>query len=344
MKPQTVTFGEIMLRLTPPGFERYLQTPAFTATFGGGEANVAVALSTLGLNAAYVTVLPESNPIADAAVAELRRFGVDTSKLVRGPGRMGVYYLETGANQRASRVVYDRAGSSAAIARPGAIDWDKTLSGAGWFHVTGITPAISESSSDLALEAVKKARELGLTVSCDLNFRKLLWKWGKSAPQVMSELVKFVDVIIANEEDIQMTLGLNSEMDVSSGVLEHQRYENLTALVLKTYPNLRAVAVSLRESKSASWNRWSACLNNGKSFMMSRAYDITNIVDRVGSGDSFAAGLIYGMQILPDDAAALEFAVALSCLKHSTYGDFSRTTLAEVNSLLKDGGSGRVQR
>jgi len=333
-----------MLRLTPPGVERILQTPNFNATFGGGEANVAVALATLGLNAAFVTVLPENNPIADACVAELRRFGVDTSKLIRGPGRMGVYYLETGANQRASRVVYDRAGSSAAIATPGSVDWDKTLAAAGWFHVTGITPAISESSAALALEGVKKAREHGLTVSCDLNFRKLLWKWGKSAPAVMSELVKFADVVIANEEDIQMCLGLHAEMDVSSGVLDHQRYEELTALVLKTYPNLRAVAVTLRESKSASWNRWSACLNNGSTFLMSRTYDITSIVDRVGSGDSFAGGLIYGMQMLPDDAEALEFGVALSCLKHSTYGDFSRSTLAEVNSLLKDGGSGRVQR
>src|SRR6185437_9464489 len=275
---------------------------------------------------------------------ELRRFNVDTSKLVRGPGRMGVYYLETGANQRASRVVYDRAGSSAAIAAPGSIDWDKTLAGGGWFHVTGITPAISESSAALALEGVKKAREHGLTVSCDLNFRKLLWKWGKSAPEVMSEIVKFVDVVIANEEDIQMCLGLRSEMDVSSGEIDRNQYVDLTELVLKEYPNLKSVAVTLRESKSASWNRWSACINNRESFVMSRAYDITNIVDRVGSGDSFAAGLIYGLQMLPDAHAALEFAVALSCLKHSTYGDFSRATLAEVNSLLKEGGSGRVQR
>jgi 2-dehydro-3-deoxygluconokinase len=343
-KPSTITFGEIMLRLAPPGFERYLQTPQFVATFGGGEANVAVCLSSLGLDAAFVTVLPENNPIADAVVAELRRFGVDTSKIVRGPGRMGVYYLEAGANQRASRVFYDRAGSSAALAAPGSIDWDRTLSGAKWFHVTGITPAISDSSSALALESVKKAREHGLTVSCDLNFRKLLWKWGKPAPAVMGELLKFVDVAVANEEDIQMSLGLNSEMDVSSGVLDHKRYEDLTARVLREFPNLRAIAVTLRESKSASWNRWSACLNNGESFLMSRAYDITNIVDRVGSGDSFAAGLIYGLQMLPDDGAALEFAVATSCLKHSTPGDFSRTTLAEVNGLLKDGGSGRVQR
>jgi 2-dehydro-3-deoxygluconokinase len=344
MKPQTITFGEIMLRLTPPGFERYLQTPNFNATFGGGEANVAVALATLGLNAAYVTVLPENNPIADACVADLRRFGVDTSKLVRGKGRMGVYYLETGANQRASRVVYDRAGSSAAIAAPGSVDWDKTLKGGGWFHVTGITPAISESSAALALEGVKRAREHGLTVSCDLNFRKLLWKWGKSAPEVMSEIVRFVDVVIANEEDIQMCLGLRSEMDVSSGEIDRNQYVDLTELVLREYPNLKSVAVTLRESKSASWNRWSACINNRESFVMSRVYDITSIVDRVGSGDSFAGGLIYGLQMLPDAAAALEFAVAVSCLKHSTYGDFSRATLAEVNSLLKDGGSGRVQR
>jgi 2-dehydro-3-deoxygluconokinase len=344
MKAATITFGEIMLRLTPPGFERYLQTPQFTATFGGGEANVAVSLATLGLNAAYVTVLPENNPIADAAVGELRRFGVDTSKIVRGAGRMGVYYLENGANQRASRVVYDRAGSSVAIAAPGSIDWESTFKGAGWFHITGITPAISESSAALALESVRKARDHGLTVSCDLNYRKLLWKWGKPAAVVMSELLKFVNVVIANEEDIQMSLGLHAEIDVSSGVLEHKRYEDLTALVLQEYPNLRAVAVTLRESKSASWNRWSACLNNRSGFLMSRTYDITNIVDRVGSGDSFAAGLIYGIQMLPDDCAALEFAVANSCLKHSTYGDFSRTTLSEVNALLKDGGSGRVQR
>src|SRR5580704_12292184 len=198
MKPQTVTFGEIMLRLTPPGFRRFLQTPNFNATFGGGEANVAVALSMLGLSAAFLTVLPENNPLADAAAGELLRFGVDTSKLVRGPGRMGIYYLETGAGQRASRVVYDRAGSSAAIAAPGSIDWDKTFDEAGWFHVTGITPAISESSAALALEGVHAARTHSLTVSCDLNFRKLLWKWGKPAPAVMSELVKFVDVVIAN--------------------------------------------------------------------------------------------------------------------------------------------------
>jgi 2-dehydro-3-deoxygluconokinase len=343
-RPQTITFGEIMLRLAAPGFERFLQTQNFNATFGGGEANVAVALSTLGLSAAFVTVLPENNPLADAAIGELRRFGVDTSKLVRGPGRMGIYYLETGANQRASRVVYDRAWSSAAIATPGSIDWDEVLPGAGWFHITGITPAVSESSAALAMAGVKKAREHGLTVSCDLNFRKLLWKWGKPAPAVMGELVKYADVVIANEEDIQMCLGLQADMDVSSGVLDHKRYEDLTALVLKTYPGLRAVAVTLRESKSGSWNRWSACLNNGKNFLMSRAYEITSIVDRVGSGDSFAAGLIYGLQMLTDDASALEFAVALSCLKHSTCGDFSRSTLAEVNSLLKDGGSGRVQR
>jgi len=333
-----------MLRLTPPGFERFLQSPGFVATFGGGEANVAVALSSLGLDAAYVTVLPENNPLSDAAVGELRRAGVDTSKLVRGPGRMGIYFLETGANQRPSRVVYDRAGSSGAIAGPGSIDWDKTLAGAGWFHVTGITPAISESSAALALEGAKKAREFGLTVSCDLNFRKMLWKWGKPAPAVMSELVKFTDVVIANEEDIQMCLGLQTDVDVHSGVLDHSRYKDLTGLVLKTYPNLRAVAVTLRESRSASTNGWSACLHNGRNFLMSRAYEITHIVDRVGSGDSFAAGLIYGLQMLPDDAAALEFAVALSCLKHSQHGDFSRITLAEVNSLLKEGGTGRIQR
>ena len=345
MKAQTITFGEIMLRLTPPGVERYLQTPNFNATFGGGEANVAVALATLGLNAAYVTVLPENNPIADACVAELRRFGVETSKLVRGKGRMGVYYLETGANQRASRVVYDRCRRVPPLLLRLAlsIGIKRLRAAAGSTSRASRQPSANRPAA-LALEGVKRARETGLTVSCDLNFRKLLWKWGKSAPEVMSEIVKFVDVVIANEEDIQMCLGLRSEMDVSSGEIDRNQYVDLTELVLKEYPNLKSVAVTLRESKSASWNRWSACINNRESFVMSRVYEITNIVDRVGSGDSFAGGLIYGLQMLPDAAAALEFAVAVSCLKHSTYGDFSRATLAEVNSLLKDGGSGRVQR
>jgi 2-dehydro-3-deoxygluconokinase len=344
MAKTTVTFGEIMLRLAPPGFERILQTGRFVATFGGGEANVAVALAQLGLPAAFVTVLPDKNPIADAVIGELRRFGVDASRIVRGKGRMGVYYVESGANQRPSKVVYDRDYSAIALAKPGDINWDKVLTDAGWFHITGITPAISGSAADLALEAVKKAREKGIMVSCDLNYRKNLWKWGKPPAEVMRELVKNIDIAIANEEDVQMALGIEADVDVHSGQLDRAQYEKLTAKVLGEYPNLKAIAITLRESKSASHNGWSACLNDRQAFMVSRSYEITHIVDRVGSGDSFAAGLIYGFQTLPTHQDALEFAVATSCLKHSIAGDFSRSTADEVKALLQGGGSGRVQR
>ncbi len=344
MAKTTVTFGEIMLRLAPPGFERFLQSPLFVATFGGGEANVAVALAGFGWPASYVTVLPEANPLADAAIGELRRHGVGTSAIVRGKGRVGIYFLEAGANQRPSKVVYDRAGSAIALAKPGDIDWDRTFDGAGWFHITGITPAISESAAALSLEAVRKAREKGLTVSCDLNYRKNLWKWGKPASEVMRELVQYVDIAIANEEDVQMALGIQVDIDVHSGKLDHAQYQRLTEKVLAEYCEMRAIAISLRESRSASHNGWSACLNDRNGFLVSRHYDITHIVDRVGGGDSFAAGLIYGWQALPTHAEALEFAVAASCLKHSISGDFSRSTADEVHALLKGGGSGRVQR
>jgi 2-dehydro-3-deoxygluconokinase len=340
----TVTFGEIMLRLAPPGFERFLQTPQFVATFGGGEANVAVALAVFGEPAAFVTVLPEKNPLADAVEGELRRFGVDASRIVRGQGRMGVYYVESGANQRPSKVLYDRAGSAIALAKPGDIDWDKAFAGAGWFHITGITPAISASAAALALESVATARAKGITVSCDLNYRKNLWKWGKTAAAVMSELVKSADYAIANEEDVQMALGIQAEVDVHSGQLEHSQYEKLAAKVLAQYPNLKAIAITLRESKSASHNGWSACLHNRDQFLLSRHYEITHIVDRVGGGDAFAAGLIYGLQTMSNHQDALEFAVAASCLKHSIPGDFNRFTADEVRALMRGGGSGRVQR
>jgi 2-dehydro-3-deoxygluconokinase len=333
-----------MLRLAPPGLERLLQSPQFVATFGGGEANVAVAVAQLGLPAAYVTVLPDANPIADAAIGELRRFGVDTSRIVRGKGRMGIYYLEAGANQRASKVVYDRANSAIALAKPGDIDWDQAFAGAGWFHITGITPAISASAADLSLEAVKQARQKGLTVSCDLNYRKNLWKYGKTAVEVMRELTRYVDIAIANEEDVQMALGIQAAVDVHSGELDRGQYEKLTNQVLEAYPDMKAIAISLRESISASHNGWAACMNDRTQFMVSRHYDITHIVDRVGGGDSFAGGLIYGMLTLPAHQDALEFAVAASCLKHSFMGDFYRATVAEVNALLKGDGSGRVQR
>jgi 2-dehydro-3-deoxygluconokinase len=344
MPKTTVTFGEIMLRLAPPGFERFLQTPQFVATFGGGEANVAVAVAGFGLPAAYVTVLPPNHPIADACIGELRRFGVGTSKIVRAKGRMGIYYLEAGANQRPSKVVYDRDNAAIALAKPGDIDWDSALDGAGWFHITGITPALSASAADLAMESVQKARAKGATVSCDLNYRKNLWKWGKPAADVMRELVKYVDIAIANEEDCQMALGIHVDVDVHSGALDQQQYRRLTEKVLGEFSNLKAIAITLRESKSASHNGWSACMHDGKEFLTSRHYDITHIVDRVGGGDCFAGGLIYGMQALGSHQDALEFAVAASCLKHSIMGDFNRFSVDEVKALIKGGGSGRVQR
>jgi 2-dehydro-3-deoxygluconokinase len=339
-----VTFGEIMLRLCPPGFERILQSPQFIATFGGGEANVAVALAGFGKAARYVTVLPPNNAISDAFIAEMRRFGVDPSFIVRGDGRFGIYFVEPGANQRPSKVLYDRAYSSISQAKPGMIDWSKPLEGATWFHVTGITPAISQGAAELALESVQAARGKGLTVSCDLNFRKNLWKWGKKAQEVMSELFKHVDVGIANEEDCQEALGIKVDVDVHSGKLEQEQYRKLTDKVLSDYPNLKMISVTLRESRSASHNGWSACLNDRKEFLLSRKYEITHIVDRVGGGDCFAGGLLYGLTTLPSHAEALEFAVAASCLKHSIPGDFNRFTVDEVKGLLKGGGSGRVQR
>ena len=344
MDKNIVTFGEIMLRLASPGAERFLQSPKFDATFGGGEANVAIALASFGMSAVYVTALPEKNPIADAAIAELRGLGVDTSQIVRRKGRMGIYFLEAGANQRPSRVVYDRENSAIALAKPGDINWKKSFEGAGWFHVTGITPEISGSAAELSVEGMRAARELGLTVSCDLNYRKNLWKWGTSAVGVMTELSKLADVIIANEEDVQMALGLGTSTRVESGDLDPMQYEKLTDDVLAAYGNLRAIAITLRESKSASHNGWSACMNDRKNFMMSRHYEITNIVDRIGAGDSFAAGLIYGMLRFSTLQEALEFAVAASCLKHSIPGDFARSSVDEVNALVKGDASGRVQR
>jgi 2-dehydro-3-deoxygluconokinase len=344
MSKLVVSFGEIMLRLAPPGMERFLQSPQFVATFGGGEANVAVAVSGFGGSSRYITLLPPANPIVDAFVGEMRRFGVDAAHIVRAPGRFGIYFVEPGANQRGSKVVYDREGSSIALAKPGDVDWSKALAGGAWFHITGITPALSQSAAGLAIESVKAANALGLTVSVDLNFRKNLWKYGKAAKEVMPELLRHAHVCIANEEDCQMSLGIESKADVHSGKLDKEQYRDLSARVLAAYPNLRSIAITLRESHSASHNGWGACLNTGGEFILSRHYEITHIVDRVGGGDCFAGGLIYGMLHLDSPAEALEFAVAASCLKHSIPGDFNRFTAAEVHALIKGGGSGRVQR
>jgi 2-dehydro-3-deoxygluconokinase len=334
MTKKVVTFGESLLRLSPPGHERFLQSSHFVATFGGAEANVAVALASFGLSAAYVTVLPENNPMADAAVAELRRFGVDTSHIVRSNGRLGIYFLETGANQRASRVVYDREHSAIAEATPDIIDWQRAFEGGAWFHISGITPAISASAAELTLESMRQARKGGLTISCDLNYRRNLWKWGKKPETVMSDMVRMADVVIANEEHLQMLLGLTSPVDA----------KDLTLKILTVYDNLQAVGVSQRDSLSASHNGFAACLNDRKEFATSRKYEITHIVDRIGAGDAFAAGLIYGWLNLPTHREALDFAVAAGCLKHSIPGDFCRATVDEVNALRDEDRSGRVQR
>jgi 2-dehydro-3-deoxygluconokinase len=338
-----MTFGEIMLRLKAPGQECFFQSPMLEATFGGGEANVAVSLANYGQDAAFLSVLPD-NAIGDECVKELRRFGVDTSRILRGEGRMGIYYLESGANQRPSKVVYDRAWSSIAQAKPGSIDWDKALAGVDWFHITGITPAISETAMELSLESVKEAKKRNITVSCDLNYRKNLWKYGKRAAEVMRELANYVDVAIANEEDVQKSLEITTDVVVESGELDREKYRDLGNKVLAAYPNMKMIAITLRESHSADWNGWAACLNDGKNFYVSRKYEIRDIVDRVGGGDSFAGGLLYGLNAYEDKQQALEFAVAASCLKHSILGDFNRVGVSDVEKLMGGDGTGRVQR
>ena len=336
-----VTFGEIMLRLKSPGHERFFQSPMLEATFGGGEANVAVSLANFGMDAAFVTVLPE-NVIGDECVKELRRFGVDTSRIQRGKGRMGIYFLESGANQRPSNVVYDRSDSAIALAQD--IDWDSALDGADWFHITGITPAVSKSAKELSLEAVKQAKNRGIMVSCDFNYRGKLWKYGQAATDVMPELVKYVDVGIANEEDCQKSLGIKADAQVEKGKLSLEKYQALSEKVLEQFPNLKMIAITLRESISADSNGWSACLNDRKGFYHSKQYAINDIIDRVGGGDSFAAGLIYGLNSYETNEEALEFAVAASCLKHSIIGDFNRVSVSEVEKLKGGDASGRVQR
>ena len=340
---KVLTFGEIMLRLKAPGHERFFQSPMLEATFGGGEANVAISLANYGMDAEFLTVLPK-NDIAECCIRELRYFGVDTKKIVRSEGRMGIYYLEGGANQLPSKVVYDRAYSSIALAKPGDIDWDKAFEGVDWFHITGITPAISESAMELPLEAVKEAKKRNITVSCDLNYRKNLWKYGKKASEVMRELAKYVDVAIANEEDVQKSLEITVDVNVESGELDRKKYKALGNKVLESYPNMKCIAITLRESHSADWNGWAACLNDGKDFYVSKKYEIRDIIDRVGGGDSFAGGLIYGLNQYEDKQSALEFAVAASCLKHSVIGDFNRVSVSDVEKLMGGDGTGRVQR
>jgi 2-dehydro-3-deoxygluconokinase len=329
-----VTFGEVMLRLAAPGAERLMQTPRFDATFGGSEANVAIGLSILGIPSAHVTVLPEQNPLSDACIGELRRFGVDTSHIFRGKGRFGVYYLEAGANQRPTRVLYDREYSAMALARPSNIPWATILSGAGWLHVSEITPAISETAAFVTRDAMERAKDAGLTVSCDLNHRKNLWKWGKEAHEVMPELMQFTDILIGSRETMDVVLGVKTAGD----------FKSVTRKAFEVYPNLKTVVLTRRESRSASHNAWSACMDDGKDFIESRHYEITHMIERVGGGDAFDSGLIYGLLTLPSRQAALEFASATAVLKHAIPGDLSRSTVEEVNELVAGGGCGKVQR
>ena len=338
-----LTFGEIMLRLRAPGHERFFQSNMLEATFGGGEANVAVSLANYDQDVEYFTVLPD-NALGDECVRELRKFGVDTKKIQRGPGRMGIYFLEAGANQLPSKVVYDRAYSALALAKPESVNWDEVMKGVDWFHITGITPAISETAMLLSLDSVKAAKARGITVSCDLNYRKNLWKYGVKAEEVMREMAGYVDVAIANEEDVQKSLGITVDVDVESGELDREKYRALSDKVLQTYPNMHMIAITLRGSHSADWNTWAACLNDREGFHVSRSYEIRDIIDRVGGGDSFAGGLIYGLNHYDDVQDALEFATAASCLKHSIIGDVNRVSVSDVTKLMAGDGSGRVQR
>ena len=338
---KVITFGEIMLRLAPHGYYRFTQANDFEATFGGGEANVAVSLANYGLDAAFVTKLP-AHDIGQCAVNDLRKYGVDTSMITRGGDRVGIYYLEKGASQRASQVIYDRAHSAIAEAIPEDFNWSEIFEGADWFHFTGITPALSDTLSAITLEACKAAKEEGVMISCDLNFRKKLWT-SEKAGQVMDELMQYVDVCIANEEDAEKVFGIKaSNTDITSGQLNHEGYIDVAKQLIHRF-GCKAVAITLRESISASDNNWAAMLYTNDEAYFSKKYPV-HIVDRVGGGDSFGAGLIYAMLMKKMPQYTIEFAVAASCLKHSIEGDYNRVSVKEVENLANGDGSGRVQR
>ena len=343
---KVVTFGEIMLRLATPGYLRFMQTNALNATFGGGEANVAVSLSNYGISSEFVTRLPE-NEIADWCLAELRKYNVGTSHVLRGGERVGIYYLETGAVARPSKVIYDRAHSSISEVQRGMFDWKEILKDAQWFHWTGITPAISQGAADVCLEAIETANEMGITVSCDLNYRKNLWKYGKKASEIMPQLVAGCDIILGNEEDAEKVFGIKPEgfdVEKTKGEVDAAQFESVCKQLMIKFPRAKKVIVTLRGSINANHNTWGGCLYSDKLYQ-SKQYDITHIVDRVGGGDSFMGGLIYGLIAFPDDdQKALDFAVAASCLKHTIYGDFNVVSAKEVENLMEGDGSGRVIR
>lgn len=334
--------GEIMLRLAAPGYSRLLQTPEFVATFGGGESNVAVSLAQQGFSARFITALPE-NDIGEAALRALRGYGVDVSQVMMRPGtRMGLYYLEKGANQRPSKVIYDREGTAISTLTPEDIDFSSAFEGCRWLHITGITPALSRNAADLSLTALQAAKQQGLVVSMDLNYRAKLWNYGVAASEVMKELAGYADIIIANEEDCQKSLGIGADIDHSA--ITEESYTRLLGQVFSAYPEAAYVAITLRESISASYNRWGACIGDGNDIYFSKKYEITDIVDRVGGGDSFCAGLIAGISTMAQPEEALEYAVAASCLNHSIEGDVNLSTRKEIMALYGGDGTGRIQR
>jgi 2-dehydro-3-deoxygluconokinase len=338
---KVITFGEIMLRLAPEGYYRFAQAASFGAIYGGGEANVAISLANFGVDTAFVTKLP-AHEIGQAAVNTLRQFGVDTSKITRGGNRVGIYFLEKGASQRASKVIYDRAGSSIATASAADFDWDSIFRNASWFHFTGITPALGDSLADITLEAVKAAKAKGLTISCDLNYRKNLWSREK-AGEVMGALVPYVDICIANEEDASDVFGIKARnTDITTGKINHEGYKEVAGALADRF-GFKKTAITLRESISASDNNWAAMLYDGREYYFSKKYAV-RIVDRVGGGDSFCAGLIYGSLQNWTPRETLEFAVAASCLKHSIEGDYNLVSVEEAKKLAGGDASGRVQR
>ena len=344
---RVVTFGEIMLRLAPPGFLRFSQTNSFDVIYGGGESNVAVSLANYGVPVDFVTRLPK-NDIGQCALMEMRKRGVNTDKIIFGGDRLGIYFLETGAVSRGSKVIYDRAHSAIAEIQPGMIDWEKVFDGAGWFHWTGITPAISQGAADVCLEAVKAASELGVTISTDLNYRAKLWKYGVESEGIMTELTSYCDIVLGNEEDAEKHFGIKPEgLDITlqGQEVKAEAFRSVCEQMMKKFPRAQKVITTLRGSISASHNSWAGVLYDGSTMYESKQYQITHIVDRVGGGDSFMGGLIYGLLKYPDnDQHALDFAVAASCLKHTIKGDANLVTVAEVEKLMGGDASGRVSR
>ena len=341
-----VTFGEIMLRLTPAANRRFSQANSFDVIYGGGESNVAVSLANYGLSVEFVTRLPK-NDLGDCALMEMRKRGVGTHHILRGGERLGIYFLEIGAVSRGSKVVYDRAHSSMSTIEKGMVDWEAVLADAHWFHWTGITPALSQGAADACLEAIQVANRLGVTVSTDLNYRKKLWKYGREPGEVMPELVEGCDVILGNEEDAEKHFGLHPEgVDVTLGhSVDAKSYLSVLKQLMERFPRAKKVITTLRGSISASHNTWSGVLYDGETLYEAPTYEITHIVDRVGGGDSFMGGLIYGLLQYPDDdQMALNFAVAASCLKHTIYGDANLVTAEEVEKLMGGDASGRVSR